>query len=79
MRDFTTAALGRFVQADSIVPGMGNPNAFDRFAYVQNNPINCIDPAGHIDCPYWLANACKTVEHVVTFIVNKVEENSSSI
>jgi len=35
------------VQADTIIPDILNPNAFDRFAYVQNNPLNYIDPSGH--------------------------------
>jgi RHS repeat-associated protein len=38
--------LGRFTQADTIVPGAGNPRAYDRYAYVLNNPINGIDPSG---------------------------------
>ncbi len=39
--------LARFVQADSIVPGAGNPAAYDRYAYVLNNPIMMNDPSGH--------------------------------
>jgi len=30
---------GRFISADSIVPGAGNPQAYDRYAYVMNNPL----------------------------------------
>ncbi len=30
-------ALGRFIQADTIVPGVGNPQAIDRYAYVYHN------------------------------------------
>ena len=33
-------ALGRFIQADTIVPGAFNPQAFNRYAYVRNNPVN---------------------------------------
>jgi RHS repeat-associated protein len=40
-------ALGRFVQADTIVPNPGDPQAFDRYAYVNNNPLKYIDPSGH--------------------------------
>ena len=41
------SALGRFIQADTIVPGAGNPQAFDRYAYSYNNPVKYIDPIGH--------------------------------
>lgn len=39
--------LNRFQQPDSIVPGAGNPQAFNRYSYVLNQPINFIDPTGH--------------------------------
>jgi RHS repeat-associated protein len=39
--------LGRFIQADTIIPGAGNPIAWDRYAYVLNNPIRLVDPSGH--------------------------------
>ena len=42
--------LGRFAQADSIVPGAGNPLAWDRYAYVKNNPVRYTDPTGHSAC-----------------------------
>jgi len=44
-------ALGRFTSADTIVPGAGNPGAWDRYAYVLNNPIGYTDPGGHD--PWW--------------------------
>ncbi len=40
-------ALGRFMQADTIVPEAGNPMALDRYSYANNNPIKHIDPRGH--------------------------------
>jgi RHS repeat-associated protein len=43
-------ALGRFAQADSIVPGAGNPLAWDRYAGMMNNPVKYIDPSGHRTC-----------------------------
>jgi RHS repeat-associated protein len=41
-------ALGRFLSADTVVPGAGNPRAYDRYAYVFNNPVRFRDSTGHI-------------------------------
>lgn len=43
---FYSPVLNRFIQPDSIVPGMFNPQNLNRFSYVGNNPINYIDPIG---------------------------------
>ncbi len=40
-------AVGRFVSADTVVPGPGNPQAFNRYMYVVGNPLRFIDPTGH--------------------------------
>jgi len=42
------SSLGRFAQADSIVPG--GVQGWDRYAYVNNSPINYTDPSGHMGC-----------------------------
>lgn len=39
--------LGRFIQADTMVPGASNPQALNRYAYCHNNPLNETDPNGH--------------------------------
>lgn len=39
--------LGRFTQADTIIPDPGNPLSLDRYGYVLNNPLKYIDPTGH--------------------------------
>ncbi len=39
--------VGRFVSADTVVPGPGNPQAFNRYMYVLGNPLRYIDPSGH--------------------------------
>jgi RHS repeat-associated protein len=44
---FYSASLGRFTQADTIVPGAGNPQAWNRYTYASNNPILHNDPTGH--------------------------------
>ena len=38
-------ALGRFAQADTIVPG--GVQGLDRYAYTANNPVRYVDPSGH--------------------------------
>jgi len=40
-------ALGRFAQADSIIPQPGDPREWDRYGYVRNNPSTKNDPSGH--------------------------------
>ncbi|MFH1263841.1 MAG: FG-GAP-like repeat-containing protein [Pseudomonadota bacterium] len=40
--------IGRFLSADSIVPYPGS-QSLDRYAYARNNPVNSIDPSGHVD------------------------------
>ncbi|MGQ0600108.1 MAG: RHS repeat-associated core domain-containing protein [Anaerolineales bacterium] len=39
--------MGRFVSADTLVPGAGNPQALNRYAFVLNNPVKYTDPSGH--------------------------------
>ncbi len=39
--------LNHFIQADTIVPQPGISVAYDRYAYVQWNPIRYTDPSGH--------------------------------
>ena len=38
---------GRFLQPDSIVPDLSNPQALNRYSYVNNNPLGYVDPTGH--------------------------------
>jgi RHS repeat-associated protein len=40
--------LGRFIQADTIVPSPANPQTLNRYAYCGNNPMKYVDPTGHI-------------------------------
>jgi hypothetical protein len=39
--------IGRFAQADTIVPDPANPQALNRYSYVNNRPLVYIDPSGH--------------------------------
>jgi RHS repeat-associated protein len=40
-------AIGRFAQADTIIPSSQGVQAWDRYAYSNNNPILYTDPSGH--------------------------------
>ena len=51
--------LGRFIQADTIIPEPGNPMAWDRYAYTINNPVNYIDPTGPVVEGMCGGKACK--------------------
>ena len=42
------SSLGRFASPDTIVPG--GVQGLDRYAYVNNSPINFVDPSGHLSC-----------------------------
>ncbi len=44
---FYSPTLGRFLSADTIIPGAANPQSFNRYSYVLNNPLRYIDPTGH--------------------------------
>jgi RHS repeat-associated protein len=54
--------LGRFISADSIVPGAGNPQAFNRYSYSYNNPLNYIDPSGHSAVCATMPDECESQE-----------------
>jgi len=60
--------LGRFVQADTIVPNPGNPQDLNRYAYVRNNPLRYIDPSGHQGEPWW-----KRLVEAADSVTSKVE------
>jgi len=47
---------GRFLSADTIVPDPVNPQQFNRYSYVNNNPLKFTDPSGH--CAEYGDDAC---------------------
>jgi RHS repeat-associated protein len=44
---FYSPALGRFIQPDTIIPSAANPQSWNRYSYVTNNPLQYTDPTGH--------------------------------
>ncbi len=60
--------LGRFIQADTIVPVPGDPQALNRYSYVRNNPLRYTDPTGHSWKKFWNSFAGAFVGAVVTVL-----------
>jgi len=46
----------------SLIPQPGNPQSWDRYAYVNNSPMNFCDPSGHYKCKFQNAQAKKDFE-----------------
>jgi len=42
--------LAHFTQPDTIIPDVGSSKSYDRYSYVENNPVNLKDPSGHLAC-----------------------------
>ena len=52
-------AIGRFMQAGTIVPmATQGTQAFDRYAYVNNNPLRYTDPSGNKACDDYYGYNC---------------------
>jgi RHS repeat-associated protein len=41
------SAIGRFLQPDTVVPNVGDPQNLNRYSYTLNNPVKYRDPSGH--------------------------------
>ncbi|MGH7991500.1 MAG: RHS repeat-associated core domain-containing protein, partial [Limisphaerales bacterium] len=39
--------LGRFIQPDTIIPDLSNPQSYNRYSYCLNDPLRYTDPSGH--------------------------------
>lgn len=61
--------LGRFLQPDKYIPDHTKPQAFNRYAYALNNPINRVDPSGHWSFKTFFANLLGAAVAVVAAAV----------
>jgi RHS repeat-associated protein len=63
--------LGRFAQADTIIPlQTQGTQAWDRYAYVNNNPLKYTDPSGHEAIPWW---------ETIKFLLGRAWENGGKL
>ena len=44
------AVTGRFLSPDPYVPDPGNTQSYNRYTYVNNNPLSYVDPTGFDEC-----------------------------
>jgi len=74
-------SLGRFIQPDSIVPGVGDSQGWNRYSYVRNSPIRFSDPDGHEAkdrCDYYGGVNCHTPSTPISIPISKGSKWSSS-
>ncbi len=55
--------LGRFMQADTIVPTVQGTQGFDRYAYVNNSPMKYTDPSGYRAYDDYYGRGCKVIDN----------------
>jgi len=55
---FYSSYINHFLQPDTLIPDPSNPQAWNRYSYVGNNPIQFNDPTtGHM----WDESGCRTI------------------
>ncbi|MBD3388145.1 MAG: hypothetical protein GF414_04310 [Candidatus Altiarchaeales archaeon] len=59
--------LGRWLSADTIVPGPTNPQSFNRYSYVYNSPLGYTDSSGHIPIIPFIIGGVLLVAKVVDY------------
>lgn len=62
--------IARFITPDTVIPGVYNPMAWNRYSYVLNNPLRYLDPSGHFwdDFCDWVEDNWKTIVAIVAVV-----------
>jgi RHS repeat-associated protein len=72
---FYDPQLGRFTQADTIIPeSTQGTQAWDRYAGMNNNPVRYNDPSGHVACGDDTKYACDGTKHKTSTITRSLSE-----
>jgi len=69
------SSLSRFVQEDTIIPQHQGVQAWDRYAYVNNNPLVYTDPSGHAACSDYGEFPVSDDIETYEYILNCTQEN----
>lgn len=72
---FYSVGLGRFVQPDTIIPDQFNPQAWNRYTYVYNDPILYNDPTGHnpgFICAVWPVGTVVCIVVIAAIVLGAV-------
>ena len=59
----------RTISPDPTIPNVNNPQALNRFSYVANNPLKCVDPSG-LDWVFVAGQSQKSATQWLDFIMN---------
>jgi RHS repeat-associated protein len=69
------ARIGRFLQADPFIDGVRNTQGYNRYSYVQNNPLNATDPSGF---SAWTKFRDKWLKPIVAVVLTVVTYGAAS-
>ena len=66
--------LGRFISPDTIIQAPDSTQGYNRYTYVNNNPLSLTDPSGHSWLSKGLKRLKKNLKRLTRKIVQKVSE-----
>ena len=69
--------IGRFLNADSVMAGIGEVQGYNLFAYCMNNPISMSDPTGN--WPKWVGSIGSAIKSAVSTAVKYAKKVKDSI